>query len=57
MKPGLSEIRRKAWEVRRAKYGPRGHRPVPLWRRKQGARAKRQTSQDVEANVTRETTD
>lgn len=55
MKAAPSETRRKAWETRRAKYGPRGHKPVQPWRRKPGARAKSVAAQSDAANVTRET--
>lgn len=48
-------VRRRAWDTRRLKYGPRGHAPVQQWRRKKSARAKRLSSQSVVANVTRET--
>lgn len=48
-------VRRRAWDLRFERYGPSGRKPVPAYRRKPSARAKRIADQEVVARITRET--
>lgn len=50
-----SEVRRKSWDTRREHFGPRGNPPVPKWRRKPSARAKRIAEQQDVGRVSRQT--